>query len=253
MEQRIKIGKDPAVDDTINGLNFVVNQNDEYTSRHHAHLDVISTNPLRMNLTSKSPNKTFLNGVPVIRDKQYPVKVDDIIQLVDNQRNPIKVSDVLAFANISTPTADKPVAKRYTADFEQLKEIYDTYTIESAKLSKKEALINGLRGVVFALGGASAVLLGFVAKEDGADTQILKACIPVVVILVVTLILNKLNPKEKSSKLLEKFKIDYVCPNHKCSHSFYGSPWELLARPGQCRVCKTSWIEEDKKINFKHF
>lgn len=243
----IKIGKDPASDTTIQGENFKVNTEDNFTSRHHAYIEIVSKSPLKMTLTAKSPNKTFLNGIPIENYKPQPLKVEDLIQFVDNQREPIDISEILAFAKISLPKSDRPVPKKYTADFLHLKEIYEEYNAESIKISKKEALINGLRGVVFTLGGASAGFLAFLAKDDGPTTQIIKAGIPVVVVLGVTLILNKLNPKEKATKLLEKFKIDYVCPNHKCSHSFYGSPWELLARPGQCRVCKTSWIEGENK------
>ncbi len=243
----IKIGKDPATDTNIQGENFKINDNDKFVSRHHAYIHVVSKNPLKMTLTAISINDTLLNGTLVEKNKPKELNVGDVIQLVDNQRSKIKVNDILAFAQVKIPSLDGPVVQKYTTDFLQLKDVYDIYNAENLKLSKKEALINGLRTVVFSLGASSAAFFGFITNDNGV-LQVIRIGFPLGVSLGAILILNKLNPKEQANKLLEKFKIDYVCPNHKCSHSFYGMPWELLARPGHCKYCKTSWLNEEKNI-----
>ncbi|WP_337040330.1 FHA domain-containing protein [Emticicia sp. 17c] len=238
----IKIGKDPSVDTSVKGVDYKLNTDDRFISRHHAFITVESKSPLKMNVTAKSVNKTFINGKVLENNKPYALNIDDALQLVSIQNEPISIKELLTFAKIPLPKA--PTAKQYKPDFLLLKDIYDNYKKESTRLTKKDALINGLRSSVFALSTASVGLIAILGKEDDTTMKLVKIGIPVVVVIGVTLFLNSISPRDKIIQLNDQFEVDYICPN--CSRSFGKTSWTLLARQNQCAFCKTPWTEENK-------
>jgi hypothetical protein len=244
MAQIIKIGRDPANDNNIKGINYKLNTNDNFIGRHHAYISVESQSPLKLSLTALSVNKTYINGTAIENNAPKSITSDDVIQFVSTQSEPVAVKDILIFAKISIPVPRVTNEKKYKPDFLELKEIYTNYKTESVRLNKKETLINSLRTVVITLGGASATLFAFFAKDQSSTKILLSAGIPVVVVLLVTLILNKMSPRNQIVKLNDHFDENYISPC--CSSPFGKTPWQVLAKQEKCKFCKTSWYEDNK-------
>ncbi len=238
----IKIGRDPATDTSVNGVDFKIETDNKFIGRRHAYLSIESKNPLKMSVTAKSVNKTFLNGQILENDKPYPIKIDDVLQFVSIQNEPLNIKEVLTFAKVPLPKAH--VAKEYRPDFLLLKDIYENHKTESVRLTKKDTLINSLRSAVFALSTASVGLIAILGQEDDTTMRVVKIGLPVLVVIIVTLFLNSLSPRDKITKLNDQFEVDYICPS--CSRSFGKTSWKLLAKQGQCAFCKAPWIEEKK-------
>lgn len=238
----IKIGKDPSVNDSLKGIEFKLETDDKFISRLHAFITVESKSPLKMAVTAKSVNKTFLNGKLLVNDKPYPIQLEDVLQLVSIQHESIDIRKLLDYAKV--PVTKTHVVKQYNPDFLLLKAVYDDYKKESKALAKREKLVNALRSTVFALSTASVGLIAILGQEEDSNMKLIKIGIPVLVVIAFSLFLNSLSPTEKTARLNEQFEVDYICPS--CSKSFGKTSWALLARQGQCGYCRTPWIEENK-------
>lgn len=237
----IKIGKDPSVDKQINGVDYKLDTDDRFVSRHHAYIRVESSKPLRMSLTRVSPNRVFINGADCEEGKAYPLNINDVLQFVSIEREAISIQEVLTYAKVPLPKAE--VIRQYRPDFVALEPVYEFYKTESAKLTKFETRVNNFRNVIFALSTASVGLIAFFdTSNDNTTMKLVKIGVPVLVVIIATIVLNSLSPRDKLIRVTDQFKVEYICPS--CFRYFGDSPWILLKRQGQCQFCRASWLEE---------
>ena len=196
-----------------------------HVSRHHA---VLKTTPEGEYYLEDigSANGTFVNGQQVLRKKV--IYTDEILL---GGQFPITLTEILNSRN------------NYSAEFENLKTIYENYQSEKIKIQSSNQFKTRLfQALPFTLPGIIGVCLGIMGI---ANTKVLYLSLLVAIAAPVIGIFMGAKQASKTPALLQtlsdQFKIDYVCP--RCGTFLGELPWQSLKNKGFCSnpSCKAKW------------
>ncbi len=207
-------------------------------SGQHAKITQINNNEYEVE-DLNSTNGTYVNGYRIRKAKisnkdQLRLSMDTIVDV------PSLFGVKLPFPSIPP----KSTPKDFTNEFAQLKEIYDNYKRERAKITIDYNRRTGLvRGV---LTSVPMVAIMFIAMGMGQDgEQKIRNSLGMSMMLLMTLGSTLANYfTSDNSKMLakleeldENFRIRYVCPNSNCQHQLNGQSWNVLHNTGECPKC----------------
>jgi len=217
-------------------------------SSKHAKITLIGTNEYEVE-DLDSTNGTYVNGYRIKKAKisgndQLRLSMDTIVDV------PALFGAKLPFP----PMPKKNSPKDFTNEFAQLKEIYDNYKAERAKITIDYNRRTGLvRGV---LTSVPMVAIMFIAMGMGQDgEQKIRNSLGMSMMLLMTLgstlasYFTSDNSKmlAKLDELDENFGIRYVCPNPDCLHQLNGQAWNILHSTGECPKCRAIYNKNKLK------
>jgi hypothetical protein len=205
---------------------FIVN--DPKVSAHHAEF-IRDACGIMFIIDLGSSNGTQVNGAEVMKKK---ISLGDEVMLGNSVR--LTARDLLRNVN------------DYTADFAELKNVYEKYQRDKNHIQSSGQVKTGLvRSLPFALPGLAGLLLSMGTNPALTALSVFVSIgAPVAGMVLATRQSSKI--PEKLNALADQLKIDYVCP--KCGVFLGELPWESLSKRKMC-YCKARWVDEDSLIN----
>jgi len=179
-----------------------------------------------------SAHGTFVNGKPIILKK---INASDKITLGGIHYYELPLEKVLKLL----PIPDK----EFQSKFLQLKQVYEDYRKAKAKIQDEtQGGLTLKRSLPVALPSLLMVILPFFFDIGNPQVslyiQMLGGALFLLAILISSIWASSTMAKapERLNNLLEKFLIEYVCPN--CGQEFGERSWKNIEKRGKCEACQ---------------
>lgn len=223
--------------------------------RHHAKITLIGNESFVVE-DMDSTNGVYVNGY---RIQKATVSLKDEVRL--SESTILNLAEIFGIS-VAKPVAQRPTpppaqkveVKNYTAEFSDLKQVWDDYQKLRIDINKKYQTKSTVIRSILSL-APLAVWITFQhtylaqfpkTSEDYQSWQGSFIYFSVIGGALGNLIGGLLveSPQAKLSLLDEEFRVRYVCPNNSCRTQLGGVPWQSYYNQGKCFRCQAKYSDE---------